>query len=139
MSSQDEVRKASEQFYAALNSMLNGNVGPMSEVWSHDDAVTAMHPIGGRQTGWAAVQDSFEQVSRLAKGGKVALENQHLQVAGDVAYELGEEAGQMKLAGHPITINHRVTNVYRREGGAWKVTHHHTDISPEMVDVLSKL
>ena len=31
----DEVRKASEQFYAALNSMINGNAGPLSDIWSH--------------------------------------------------------------------------------------------------------
>ncbi|HYU19986.1 MAG TPA: nuclear transport factor 2 family protein [Chloroflexota bacterium] len=34
---------------------------------------------------------------------------------------------------------HRVTNIYRREGGEWKMVHHHTDVSPAMNDLLSRL
>jgi hypothetical protein len=53
----DEVRKASEQFYAALNRMLNGDAGPMADIWSHSAVVTTMHPIGGREVGWATFED----------------------------------------------------------------------------------
>lgn len=53
----DEVRKASEQFYAALNRMLNGDAGPMADIWSHSAVVTTMHPIGGREVGWAMFED----------------------------------------------------------------------------------
>jgi len=38
-----------------------------------------------------------------------------------------------------VTIDHRVTNIYRRESGVWKMIHHHTDSSPAMQDVLSGL
>ena len=47
-SAKDEVRKASKQFYAALNRMLNGDAGPLEDIWSHKAIVTTMHPIGGR-------------------------------------------------------------------------------------------
>lgn len=50
MSTEGEVRKASKQFYAGLNRMLNGDADPLAEIWSHSAAVTAMHPIGGRQS-----------------------------------------------------------------------------------------
>ena len=36
MSTVDEVREASKQFYAALNSMLSGKAGSMSDIWSHN-------------------------------------------------------------------------------------------------------
>jgi ketosteroid isomerase-like protein len=49
------------------------------------------------------------------------------------------EYGQAKLAGENIAIEQRVTNIYRREPDGWKVVHHHTDISPAMVDMLSRL
>jgi ketosteroid isomerase-like protein len=139
MSTEDEVRKASKQFYTALNRMVNGDAGPLADIWSHSAAVTAMHPIGGREVGWDAVRASFEQVAQLASDGKVEVKNQLIQVAGDVAYEVGIEHGQLKLAGHQVTIEHRVTNIYQREAGAWKMTHHHTDTSPAMLDVLSRL
>ena len=43
------------------------------------------------------------------------------------------------LAGEQLTIEQRVTNVYRREGAEWKLVHHHTDISPAMLELLSRL
>jgi ketosteroid isomerase-like protein len=98
-----------------------------------------MHPIGGREIGWDAVRGSFEQVAKLATGGKVGLKDQLIQVVEDLAYEVGIEYGQLTLAGEQVTIDHRVTNIYRREASAWKIVHHHTDISQEMLNVLSRL
>jgi ketosteroid isomerase-like protein len=139
MSSEDEVRKASAQFYAALNRMLDGDMAPLEASWSHSAAVSTMHPIGGREAGWDEVRGSFAQVAKLASGGHADLRDQSIQVAGDLAYEVGVEHGQAKLAGEQVTIEHRVTNVYRREAGEWKVVHHHTDVSPAMVDLLRRL
>jgi len=139
MSTEDEVRNASKQFYAGLTRMLNGDADPLANIWSHSASVTAMHPIGGRKAGWDAVRASFEQVAELASDGKVELKDQLIHVVGDVAFEAGVEYGQLKLAGQPVTIEHRVTNIYQREAGAWKIIHHHTDTSPEMLDVLSQL
>ncbi len=139
MSTEDEVRKASGQFYAALNRMANGNAGSMSDIWSHSTAVTAMHPIGGRQVGWDKVRESFQQVAQIASAGRVKLDDQIIQVTGDLAYELGAERGEATLAGDQVTLDHRVTNIYRREAGSWKIVHHHTDLSPAMLDVLKRL
>lgn len=139
MSTEDEVRKASEQFYAALNRMANGDSSPMEDVWSHSAAVTTMHPIGGREVGWDAVRASFEQVAQVASDGRLELKDQLIRVAGDVAYETGVEQGQLKLAGHEANIEHRVTNIYQRQAGAWKLVHHHTDTSQAMLDILGRL
>ena len=139
MSTEDEVRKASEQFSAALNRMLNGDADPLADIWSHSAAVTTMHPIGGREVGWDQVRGSWEKVAQLASEGRAKLVDQIIQVAGDVAYELGVEQAQFKLAGQRVTLKQRVTNIYRRETGTWKIVHHHTDVSPPMVDVLSRL
>ena len=139
MATEDEVRKASKQFYAGLNRMANGDAGPLADIWSHGAAVTAMHPIGGRQVGWDAVRASFQQVAQLASGGKVELKDQLIRVVGDVAYEAGVEHGKITLAGQQVAIEHRVTNIYRREAGAWKMTHHHVDTSPEMLEVLGRV
>jgi ketosteroid isomerase-like protein len=55
-----------------------------------------------------------------------------------VAYTLGTEHGQAKLGGESIGIDWRVTNIYRREGGEWKMVHHHTDVSPAVVEALGR-
>ncbi len=140
MSTEDEVRAASAKFYAALNSMANGNAGPMIDIWSHSNAVTTMHPIGNRELGWEQVRGSWEQFAKIATDARVQLDDQLLRVADDMAYELGIERGHLTIAGHEVhTINDRVTNIYRREAGGWKIVHHHTDISQAMIKILQGL
>ena len=139
MSTEDEVRKASEQFYAALNRMVNGDASALADVWSQGAGDTTMHPIGGREVGWQKVRASFAQVAEIASEGRVRLDDQLIRVMGDVAYELGSERGRVKFAGQQISVDHRVTNIYRREAGSWKLIHHHTDVAPAMLDVLNRL
>jgi ketosteroid isomerase-like protein len=139
MTTEDEVSAASEKFYAALNRMLNGDAGSLGDIWSRSSTVTTMHPIGGREVGWGQVKASWDGVAQLATNGQVKLGDQFIQIAGDAAYELGVEHGQFSLAGQPVTVDARVTNIYRREAGAWKIVHHHSDIAPAMIDVVSRL
>ena len=139
MAAEDEVRAASARFYTALNSMMTGDAGPLAQAWSHSPDVSTMHPIGGREAGWDQVRGSFEGVAGLASGGSVTLRDQSIHLGTDMAYELGTEAGKITLAGEQLTIEQRVTNVYRREGAEWKLVHHHTDISPAMLELLSRL
>ena len=139
MSMEDEVRNASKQFYAALNKMTNGNSQPLSEIWSHHSAVTTMHPIGGMQVGWKDVWETWDQTAQVASEGHVELQDQHIRVVGDMAYEIGTENAGFKIAGQKATDQVRVTNIYEKEGGTWKIIHHHTDLSPAMVEILHKL
>ncbi|WP_097459104.1 YybH family protein [Mangrovitalea sediminis] len=139
MSTEDEVRNASQQFYGALNHMLNGDPQALSEIWSHEPDVTAMHPIGGRRLGWNEVWKSWEQVAHASSDGKVKLKDQFIHAVGDMAYEVGVEQVAFKLGGQAITGEVRVTNVYQREAGHWKIRHHHTDIQQNMVEVLRRM
>jgi ketosteroid isomerase-like protein len=138
MRPEEQVHQASEKFYAALNRMLNGDANPLVNVWSHDDGVTAMNLIGGRQSNWSDVRQTFENFSKISTKGQVKLNEQVINVVGDMAYELGVERGQTTIGGQSYTIDHRVTNIYRHEGDTWKVVHHHTDVSPWMVDILQR-
>jgi ketosteroid isomerase-like protein len=139
MSTESDVRKASEQFYTALNRMMNGDASSLSDIWSHGAAVTTLHPIGGRQVGWNEVSETWKQVAHAASDGKAQLKEQLIHVAGDVAYEVGIEVAEFKLGGHKVASQHRVTNIYQREAGAWKIIHHHADLVPAMVEVLQRL
>jgi ketosteroid isomerase-like protein len=124
---------------AALNQMLTGDAGPLADVWSHSAGVTTMHPIGGREFGWNKVGQTWEQVAKVFSGGQVKLNDQFIQVAGDMAYDVGTEQGHAKLGGQQVSIDQRVTNIYRREAGAWKIVHHHAGVSQAMVDALNRL
>jgi ketosteroid isomerase-like protein len=139
MSAEDEVRKASTQFYAALNRMLNGDASQMQGVWSHGPGVTTMHPVGGREVGWAQVERPWTELAKLISEGQAGLNDQVVQAAGDLGYEVGAEKGHVTLGGCRVNIDHRVTNIYRREAGAWKIVHHHADVSPAMLEALARL
>ena len=142
MSAESEVRAASEKFYSALNQlnhMLKGDAGPMAEAWSHGATVTTMHPAGARETGWDKVGGTWGEFAKLCSGGQVKLSDQHIHAAGDMAYEVGVEQGHVTMGGQNVNIDHRVTNVYRRHSGTWKIVHHHTDLSPAMINLLGKL
>jgi ketosteroid isomerase-like protein len=139
MTDEQGVGGASDAFYAALTQMLAGDASAMAAVWSHSGDVTAMHPLGGREVGWEAVAKSFQNVAALASGGKVEARERRVQVVGDLAYEVNVEHGRGTLGGETVEIDHRATNVYRREAGAWRMVHHHADWAPAMVDLVRRL
>ena len=139
MALEDEIRQASEQFYAALNRAINGDPGPMMEVWSHGSDVTAMHPLGGRETGWEEVRASWEQVAQAFSEGQVSLDGLMIvPLSDDVVYTLGTENGQAKLGDETVGIDWRATNIYQHEGGEWKMVHHHAEVSPALVQALDR-
>jgi ketosteroid isomerase-like protein len=132
MSAEDEVRQASEQYYAALTRLLNGDAGPLMQIWSHSPDVTAMNPYGGREVGWEQLRPVFERVAQQCLGSQatVWLKDPLIRVGGDLAYEIGIESGEGIIMGKQTTISQRVTNIYRREAGGWKMVHRHTDLNP---------
>ena len=141
MSGEDEVRQISEQYYAALSSLLSGDAGPLKQIWSKTPEVTAMNPYGGREEGWEQLEPVFERVAQMCAGSqaRVWLQDRLIRVGGDLAYEIGIESGEGILMGKPTTIRHRVTNIYRREANGWKMVHRHTDLNPSEREVASQL
>ena len=125
------VKKAADQFYHALNTLFEGEVGEMKDVWSHADDVTYMGPVGGFRVGWKQVSVDWEAQAANKLGGHVEATEMQLTVGRDLAlvhnYEKGENKGPN---GESQTVLIRATNVFRKENGAWKMIGHHTDLLP---------
>ena len=49
---------------------------------------------------------------------------------GDLAYTVGLEHKTFVVAGEPVSYTLRVTHVYRREDGVWRIVHRHGDRPP---------
>jgi ketosteroid isomerase-like protein len=59
-------------------------------------------------------------------------------VVGDMAFTAGYERTQASINGEPQRYVLRVTQVYRREDGDWKVAHRHADTAPDSEEASSE-
>ena len=129
------VMAASAQFYAALNQMFTGDSGQMKEVWSHADDAIYMGPTGGIKVGWNEILKVWEAQAAMKLGGKVEAGDVQVTVGRDIAivsnYENGENTN---VEGEVQKVSIRATNVFRQEGGKWKMIGHHTDLLPWDLD-----
>ena len=115
MGEHDQIRAAIDQFYAALNALFEGNVEPMTEVWSHADDVTYMGPDGGFQVGWKSVRADWEKQADLKLGGRVEPDGVHIFQGSELAvthnYEKGTNLNTGDVSGAVLI---RATNLFRR-------------------------
>jgi len=124
------VRAAAGRFYAALNATFIGELAPMVEVWSHADDVTFMGPAGGFRVGWSQVLADWQAHAAQKIGGEVQPKDMHVTVGRDLAVTSNLEVGSNLVGGKPVAVTIRATNIFRQEGGHWKMIGHHTDLLP---------
>lgn len=130
---EQELRAANDQLYAALNAMFTGNLEPMITLWSHGNNITDMGPFGGRLTGWEAVGAEFKNEAAMKLGGRIVCKDLHIYAGTDMGYTVCVEEGEnMSAEGMPVLVSHRATNIFHLENGQWKLVHHHTDLSPQL-------
>ena len=123
-----DIQAATVLFYAAFNSALHGDLDPLTAVWSHRPDVSNLSAAGGHAIGWNEVHAGFLNMSRLYPGGRIEQRNMSVVAGTDMGYSVCTETGQLRSADGPmVTFNQRATNVFRLEGGSWKLIHHHAD------------
>lgn len=128
------VLAANAAFYAALNKIFVGDVGPMKAVWSNAADVTYMGPTGNFDRGWPAVLKNWEGQAKLKLGGRVEPAEVNMIVGQDIAVLSAYEQGENTNAkGKVERVRLRATNIYRKEGGQWKMIGHQTDPLPYLI------
>ncbi len=129
------VAEAVAGFYAALNTIFKGDLGPMLGVWSHADDVTYMGPDGRFQVGWEDVRADWQKQAAMKLGGRVEPESVRIVTGGVLAVTHNYERGaNLPIGGESRTVSIRATNLFRKEGGAWKMIGHHVDPLPYLVE-----
>jgi ketosteroid isomerase-like protein len=78
-------------------------------------------------------------IKRTPKDQQIRIGDQMLLLSDELAVETGVETGTLVIAARRADIHHRVTNVYRRANGEWKLVHHHTDTPAAMLDIVKDL
>ena len=133
MSDRESFRaEISAKQHEAEAALVRGDVGPRLRMWSHEDPVSLFAAVGASRSGWGELQPTFESVAaRLSGGHDAHYELMTYDVSGDMAWTAGFLRFTGTMDGGPETrYALRLTNVYRREGGEWKVVHEHSDFHP---------
>ena len=117
---------------AAERAIHGGNVEPRLALWSHRDPVTLLGvKVSGK--GWADLSAKFRTVaSWFSDTTSYEFEVIAAGASGDLAYTVGFEPTTCSVNGVEQTYTLRVTNIYRREDGEWKLVHRHADRKTEM-------
>jgi ketosteroid isomerase-like protein len=126
----DFLEWAMTRLQDAEAALHNGDAGPRRAIWSRSEPVTV---FGAWKTaiGQTEVNDLFGQLeASFSDCISSRLEIIAADVIGDMAYTVGYEHNQVSVDGQPRTYTLRATQVYRREGGEWKVAHRHGDPPP---------
>ena len=115
----------------AEKALINGDPGPRLAMWSTQDPVTVFGAMRS-DIGSEEVRQVFRWLAtRFSNLTDYRFELVAAGASGDLAYALGYEHASSMDGGpvQPITL--RVTHVYRREDGEWKIVHRHADAPPD--------
>jgi ketosteroid isomerase-like protein len=115
----------------ALDAMFEGDPEPYMETWSQRDPVSLFGAWGPCKTGWSELSETFRWVGSRFGGGDMSSDLEVAYAGEDLAYTVGYERGEVAVDGgekRPMTL--RVTQIYRREDGKWKLVHRHADFAP---------
>jgi ketosteroid isomerase-like protein len=116
----------------AERAIHNHDVDPWLDMWSQEDPVTLFGASGPSKSGWDEVSRTFHWVaSHFTNGGEYNFELLAADISGDLAYTVGYERERLSVNGGPSEPRAlRVTHLYRREHGEWKIVHRHADHPP---------
>lgn len=115
---------------AAEKAMHNGEVAKRLGLWSRNDPVT-LYGAKFTGSGWTDLEPKFRTVaSWFSDAAAYEFEVIAAGASGDLAYTVGYEHNRVKVDGQPRTYTLRVTHVYRREDGQWRIVHRHADTPP---------
>ena len=131
------------RYREALDIFCKGDATPSKKIWSHSDDVTLANPFGPPVHGWAAVEKTLEHAASLFRDGEFpAFEVVSRVETPDLAYQVDLEPAHMKIGGsnEMSSVNLRVTTIFRREDGEWKIIHRHADpiTTPQGADTITQ-
>jgi ketosteroid isomerase-like protein len=127
------------EWRAAERALHDGDAAPRCQTWSDREPVT-LFGAWLNANGPAEVREVFSRLAdSFSRATSSAVELVAADVSGDLAHTAHREITSTVVNGERGTTcfasrRSRVTQVYRREGGDWKVVHWHGDEEPKAHD-----
>jgi ketosteroid isomerase-like protein len=125
-----DFQKMLDRVHSATLDVGRGDPAAYMALWSNADDVSLFGAWGPCKQGWDEVSRTFRWVGTRFGGGDIVAEVAVAHVNGDIGYTVGYERGDMTIDGEPKSVTIRVTHIYRREAGDWKLIHRHGDFAP---------
>ena|SRR5687768_11500627 len=125
--SDDFLAWVTSALYDAELAIHNGDAAPRRALWSREEAVSVLG-AWRNAFGQQELDDLFTSLARqFSDCTSYNFELLAYGVVGDMAYTAGLEHTSASVDGEPRSYVLRATQIYRREGGEWKVVHRHGD------------
>jgi ketosteroid isomerase-like protein len=119
------------KFERATEQFINGNKQPWLELAARGDDVTIMGGWGAHERGWNQVGPRYDWAAARFRPSGATLRVEYLAsgFSGDLAYTVAIERAESLVIGEDQPRPHglRVTHLFRKEGGEWKLIHRHAD------------
>ena len=125
-----DLTQVMEQDHQALDAFVKGDPEPKKKLFSRRDDVTLANPFGPPARGWNQVEKTLERAaSQLREGEAIRFERISEYATADLAYivEIERYRGKVGVANEITPNSLRVTTIFRREDGEWKIVHRHAD------------
>ena len=111
----------------AETALHNGDPEPRLALWSSAEPVSVLGAWRSA-TGQEEVRNLFRTLAEtFSDCTSHAYDIIAAEVIGDMAFTAGYERTEASMNGERRRYTLRVTQIYRREDGAWKVAHRHGD------------
>lgn len=113
-----------------LSSMAKGDAGPSTALWSQRDDVVLANPLGPPIVGFPLVAAEVARVaSMFVGGGPPQFDEVSRWASDDVGYVVAIEHAQVQRAGSDelVSMDLRVTTIFRREEDGWRLCVRHAD------------
>ena len=128
--SNDSFKHMLEMVDAAQLELQNGRPATFKALWSHADDITLSGGFGGTiEKGWEKISRRLDWVGTQFSKGSNTIERLVANESGDLAYVVQIEHIRYYVSGQTQESkrDYRVTMVFRRESGTWKIIHRQAD------------
>ena len=136
------VDAAIARLHAAMAKVANGDVSAIKSLYSHTADATSFYGWGGYEKGWESVSRRWDWAGAQFKGGTVRHETISTVVTPEMFYvtqlETYENQSVANVDGKTGWSN-RVTHVFRREAGEWRLVHRHANRLEAQFEPAAKL
>jgi ketosteroid isomerase-like protein len=119
-----------EQSHKALDEFARGDHQPLAELWSEGDDITLGNPFGPFVRGPEQVVETMKRAASYYRDGRaIGFDLVAKEVTPNLAYLVEVERFSAKMGGRDdlSSVELRVTSIFRKEDGGWRLVHRHAD------------